>query len=1507
MYHWLKQRLSVTFVVTAACLLTIGMAPAAFGQATSITSTGYRATEGGGGKITAEYTTGNLGNTWAEGEWVPYQLIISNVQTDYPGLEGFPDIVMEYDFTAQNDARFVDLVRSIQVGTVQLTNDQGWPRDDGSAYPMTTRSGLEDAQNDVGNVAPLENVWPAFSLLNLPNSQINRAAPPGYGDGTPTDQFRCFYITKQDLIDAGIPTDANTIIVYYQLHESRSFVWFNSLQEQYDTSPTDAWGGYLYSLPAFAADARQGSGYVPGSSGQLRVSFGGGDKTVPIPIPERLPGAVSGLKWRDQNGNGMMDMGEEMLDGWRIYVSGTLENIFFETSTLTTGGGMYSFSNLTSNVTWNVYEAANREVPFEDNFQQTYPMPGTVLGVGTGVPHSNSAYGPYAWDVALTEVITDQGDMNFGNKQCEVVIFCPPTISIDCEDPQDPGFTGSPTYESNCGPVTTNFSDNIIPGDCVVDGYLYQIERMWVITDNIGQSDTCYQIITVTDETPPVISGVGDDFTIECDQPLAFSNPSASDDCDPDPSLTFDDVTTPGACPQEYSVTRTWTATDHCGNTSQNSQTIYVVDTTDPVISGVGDDFTVECDEPYNFSDPSVSDNCDPDPSLTFNDVTTPGDCPQEYSITRTWTATDACGNTSQDSQTIYIVDTTDPVISGVGDDFTVECDQPLVFSDPTVSDNCDPDPSLTFNDVTTPGDCPQEYSVTRTWTATDACGNTSQDSQTIYVVDTTDPVISGVGDDFTVECDEPYDFTDPTVSDNCDPDPSLTYDDVTTPGDCPQEYSITRTWTATDACGNTSQDSQTIYVVDETPPVISCPPDVNVSCEETVDFGVATATDNCDPDPDVDYVNDTVTTTCPLEIHRTWTAVDDCGNSASCVQIIIIRDDTPPTISGVGDDYTIECDQDPIFSDPYAEDNCDPDPSLTFNDVTTPGDCPQEYSVTRTWTATDFCGNSTTASQTIYIVDTTDPVISGVGNDTTIACIDDPVFSNPTVSDNCDPDPSLTHNDVTTPGDCPQEYSVTRTWTATDACGNTSTASQTIYVVDDVAPVISGVGDNGTVPCTEAPVFSTPTVSDNCDPDPTMTHADDTTLGDCPQEYCVTRTWTATDACGNTSTASQTICVVDDVAPEITCAPDDTIGCEEALVFTPATAVDNCDPSPVIDTVSLDSMAGPGQGEMTYIMCFVATDACGNVSDECCQTIIREPCGTGCTFTIGGWGSGCPGPQQGDMYSTQPGCVRDHYFDDAFPGGEVVVGHHSGFTARWTSAHAIEAYLPLGSTPAVLTGDLVNPSESQSNVLVSQILALTLNREYICAGVFYDLGLWPDMGCYGDHIVGACGGGMFDAMTVDEFLEFANKVVSGKTNMLNDYDATLSDVNYTATCLNELYSDCDPFADYMYTNSFNVSENPDEDLVQDPNQPTEYGLSQNSPNPFNPVTGVSFSLPEATHVRLTVYNLLGQVVATLADRHYETGYHSVSWDASNVASGMHFYRLVTDRFSSTKKMVLLK
>lgn len=86
-----------------------------------------------------------------------------------------------------------------------------------------------------------------------------------------------------------------------------------------------------------------------------------------------------------------------------------------------------------------------------------------------------------------------------------------------------------------------------------------------------------------------------------------------------------------------------------------------------------------------------------------------------------------------------------------------------------------------------------------------------------------------------------------------------------------------------------------------------------------------------------------------------------------------------------------------------------------------------------------------------------------------------------------------------------------------------------------------------------------------------------------------------------------------------------------------------------------------------------------------------------------------------------------------------------------------------------------------------------------------------------------------------------------------------------------------------------------------------EVSLLGNYPNPFNPTTDISFSLPAASHVKLEVYNIMGQKVATVIDRFMEAGTHTVKWDGSKAASGVYLYRLEAGEFTETRKMMLLK
>ncbi len=88
---------------------------------------------------------------------------------------------------------------------------------------------------------------------------------------------------------------------------------------------------------------------------------------------------------------------------------------------------------------------------------------------------------------------------------------------------------------------------------------------------------------------------------------------------------------------------------------------------------------------------------------------------------------------------------------------------------------------------------------------------------------------------------------------------------------------------------------------------------------------------------------------------------------------------------------------------------------------------------------------------------------------------------------------------------------------------------------------------------------------------------------------------------------------------------------------------------------------------------------------------------------------------------------------------------------------------------------------------------------------------------------------------------------------------------------------------------------------------PSLFTLNQNYPNPFNPVTVISYSLPTASDVRLDVFNILGQRVATLVNQKQEVGEHTITWDASRFSSGVYFYRIQTAEAVETKKMLLLK
>lgn len=610
----------------------------------------------------------------------------------------------------------------------------------------------------------------------------------------------------------------------------------------------------------------------------------------------------------------------------------------------------------------------------------------------------------------------------------------------------------------------------------------------------------------------------------------------------------------------------------------------------------------------------------------------------------------------------------------------------------------------------------------------------------------------------------------------------------------------------------------------------IQCLPEIIVDCEECTEpsnTGYPVITGTCPPF-DTTYVDEVLQAECPLTIERTWMVTDASGLVAGCTQLVYAEDTTPPVITPPPDvDY--ECDAMGPLGEATAEDNCDPDPCISYVDSVTFYRCPWEFTKKRIWTATDACGNAADWTQVINIHDSEPPVITYCPPDVTVSC-----------------ESEIDWNDMA-----------------------------------------------------EA--------EDTCNPEPDMWYEVGRAEDQDPCDYDIVRGWEFTDGCCNKVACHQTITVRDTVQPILVCADDETIGCDDEVVFTEPEVTDACHPGARFAVISTDTVSGPPPWTNTYTRCWEGTDVCGN-ADTCCQH-VRRLCEYGtCTYTQGGWGSGCPDPQQDDPMSTQPGCIRDHYFDMVFPEG-VMIGDTTGSESHgavWSSAEAVRGFLPAGGTAGPLTGDLRNPSVTPAGVLAGQILALKMNRGFSCEGVFEILGLLPAEECYGEFMIPAeCG--TFQGLTVDEFLEIADRAVAGDLLALDPYAASLLDVNETATCLNELYDECEAPGDPDGQDSpidIIIAPAPEEEPVSEEtggsgDLPSEIRVTSH-PNPLTGSTTITYSLPVGGRVTLEIYDIHGRRIAMLTDSRKAPGFHRVLWNGEDgagtpAASGVYFCRLKLD------------
>lgn len=615
--------------------------------------------------------------------------------------------------------------------------------------------------------------------------------------------------------------------------------------------------------------------------------------------------------------------------------------------------------------------------------------PGIEISISGGslqIANSGAAVFPFSY------TITDQNGQTavatvtvFIDDDLAPTIACPADLTIDCSAATAPASTGQATAEDNCDPSPAIAHTDATAGTACEP----VITRTWRASDQVGNLATCTQLITLIDEQAPVITCPADAFVSAGDprDPSATGQATATDNCSPAPELNFSDDESGLDADGLGELFRTWTAADACGQTHSCTQTITITQSVTLEINCPAD-VTISCEEnsdPTATGEASLEGDCPGGVELTYTDEATAGDCPGKQVIRRTWKGTDVCGSETECTQMITITDESGPQLTcpaAITVTLTAEL-SPELTGRATAVDHCSPPEqiALVFEDATGGlTGCAGTGAIIRTWTATDACGNTSSCAQEIRVVDEEPPAII---------CPFPATAGSPGQADPEITGTATAMDNASTLDNIVIAYEddlggldgcggvLLRTWTATDACGNVGVCVQEIVISDTESPTVVCPVAVTVGCGEAADLtitGTATATDNYTHDDqlNVQFVdNQNELTPCGGgDVLRLWFAVDACGNTGACEQLITVRPDEAAPALVCPPDIQVACDEQndiTLTGAATASDDCSADVTLNFSDdVSTLSGC--EGFITRTWTAIDPCGNTTACEQVIRI-----------------------------------------------------------------------------------------------------------------------------------------------------------------------------------------------------------------------------------------------------------------------------------------------------------------------------------------------------------------------------------------------------------------------------------------------------------------------------------------------------------------------------------------------------------
>ena len=616
-------------------------------------------------------------------------------------------------------------------------------------------------------------------------------------------------------------------------------------------------------------------------------------------------------------------------------------------------------------------------------------------------------------------------------------------------------------------------------------------QDFWTVA---GNTETLADVESGCNSIP--VANAGADQTLECAGALTAATLDGTASTDADPADTLSYAWSEGATALgtgatlavdlgSGSHTITLTVTDSSGASSQDTVVVNVVDTVAPAITAPGNlnlntgagatACGVVVDE--SFLTATATDGCS-SVNITRSGVPA-GNLFPVGTTTVTFTATDASGNSASATQTVNVIDDTQPVVT-VPSSQTVNtdagaCSANVTPGTATATDNCGvAGIAGTRSDGEALSAPYPKGTTTITWTATDIHGNVNTGAQTITVTDNESPHLSipahKTASNDPGMCAANVDPGTATATDNC---PGVSVSGARSdsqPLNAPYPVGTTTiTWTATDADGNTTSGNQTVTVNDTENPSIIVPVNITTgtdpgACSASINVGAAAATDNCpgvtvtgtrgDNQPlNAPYPKGTTTVT--------WKATDAAGNMTTGLQNITVNDTeapvlaVPPTVTRTTDNTT-SCSvfiSDAALGTPSATDNCAA-PTITRSGVPA-GNLFPVGTTTITFTATDASGNVTTATQSVVVNDNTLPVITLIGSPViTVSCTTPFTDPGATASDNCTPNITVNASSTVNPN-LPGSYTIT--YTAFDAAGNAATpVVRTVNVVDTTAPVIT-------------------------------------------------------------------------------------------------------------------------------------------------------------------------------------------------------------------------------------------------------------------------------------------------------------------------------------------------------------------------------------------------------------------------------------------------------------------